>query len=89
MKTSIKVILITATVGVLGMAGLSKAVLAGQNRSLIAAVPRHSSMMNDKKSEIGEESDRETNNDVKDSQEASKLQPLARFSIQKVMKKVK
>ena len=84
MKTSIKVILITATVGVLGMAGLSKAVLAGQNRSLNAVVPQHSSMMDDKKSEIGEKSDgdRETNDDVKDSQEASKLQSLAKITPQ-------
>jgi uncharacterized membrane protein YkoI len=84
MKTSVKVILIAATVGVLGMAGLAKAVNASQNRSLNAVVPQHSSMMNDKKPEIAEKSDgdRETNDDVEESQEASKLQSLAKITPQ-------
>jgi uncharacterized membrane protein YkoI len=81
MKTSIKVILIGATVGILGMAGLARAVHAGQSRSLNAVVPQHSSMMNDKKSEIGEKSDGdgETNDDA---QEASKLRSLAKITPQ-------
>ncbi len=82
MKTSIKVILVAATVGVLGMAGLAKAVLAGQNQSINATVPQHSSMIVQKTTEIGEKSDRETNDDVKDSQEASKLQSLAKITPQ-------
>jgi uncharacterized membrane protein YkoI len=82
MKTSIKVILVAATVGVLGMAGLAKAVLAGQNQSINAVVPQHSSMIAQKTTEIGEKSDRETNDDVKDSQESSKLQSLAKITPQ-------
>lgn len=76
MKTSTKIILATAFVGTLGLAGLARVVSAKQPQSPVAIVRQHHST-----TQVAEVSDGdgETNDDA---QEATKLQPLAKITAQ-------
>ncbi|MEH2289860.1 PepSY domain-containing protein [Nostoc sp.] len=82
MKTSTKMILVTAFISTLGLAGLSRVVSAKQPQSFVAiARQRHSA------TQVAEASDGDgESND--DAQEAAKLQPLAKITAQQAQQAV-
>lgn len=82
MQTSTKIILAAAFVGTLGLAGLSRVVSAKQPQSFVVIARQHHSATQVTEASDG---DGETNDD---SQEAAKLQPLAKITAQQAQQAV-